>query len=124
MPPSPDVTRPAAAMVAVIASLTQAVSLPSNFEVEAYLGVTAILMTGLTAMSAFLLLVSGGRGTWLFTLVTGGLNVLGYIVSRTVGYPFADSLYHDWFHPLGFTIAFTGVVTVLLSLWNLIPRHR
>jgi hypothetical protein len=98
--------------------------LPSSFNIEAYLGVIRIIATGLALTGTITLARSNATAAWALALVVGLMNPAGYVLTRLLGLPLAQSyVLHRWSEPQALAAALLGAAVAGLAAWTLHARR-
>jgi hypothetical protein len=122
--PSSNLARWAATIGTLGLAIVQLTTVPQNFHIEAYLGVVTVLAAGMALTTAGTLFMSGRRPVWVFALFVGVLNATGYLFTRLVGLPLAESyLLHQWSQPQALIGALLATVVAGVAGWTLYKRR-
>lgn len=103
---------------------------PQHFETVPYLGLSFVVLFGISLVSAINILRGSYRWGWLPGAVISGVALLCYILSRTLGFPSFPEAQHDWANPPGtvamaFEAAFIFLYISLITGMNVAwPEER
>jgi hypothetical protein len=89
-----------------------------------YIGALFIALTVACGVLAVALLAWDTPTVWDLAILTTGLAVLAYVLSRTVGLPLIGDDIGNWADPLGMVSIAAESVTVLLGIAALVRRPR
>jgi hypothetical protein len=121
---TPNLPRWATVSGTLALALAHLAMLPPSFHIEAYLGVVRILAVGMALTSSIVLILSDTASVWALALFVGLLNPAGYLATRLVGLPLAQSSsLHRWSQPQAVTVALLGTVVAGLAGWTLCTRR-
>lgn len=115
--------RPAAIALLVAGAAHLPVIAPHLAEAP-YIGALFIALTVACGVLAVALLVWDAPTVWDMAVLTTGLAVLAYVLSRTVGLPQIGDDVANWAEPLGVLSIAAESVTVLLGIAALALRRR
>lgn len=120
------VVRRAVAVVGLIGiALIHLIDVPDKLEELPYVGIMFIALIVSSLVIAALLIHRDQMLVWLAGGALGGLTILGYVVSRTIGLPGDDGAdLGNWTEPLGVSSLLVEGIVLMLALAYLVSRPR
>src|SRR5262249_54877894 len=109
-----DVWRAVLIAAALITTATHVPITEDHFEEAPYIGVLFVLLEIAGVALAVLLARRGDRRRYLAAAAVGGLAILAYVLSRSMGLPEIGDDVGNWVEPLGI-VALTAEATLLVG---------
>jgi hypothetical protein len=96
----------------------------AKFDETPYIGVLYIALMVAAVVVSVVLVRTDSRMAWMLALVAAGLTLVGYVLSRTTGFPGADEDIGNWTEPLGLASLWVEGLVVLLAFYKAVTTPR
>ncbi|MCD0453796.1 hypothetical protein LO762_32120 [Actinocorallia sp. API 0066] len=122
--PSPDIARGAGAVLFFLIAGIHFLNLPAGFRLGGYVGVSLVLSCVINFAGVVGIMVEPRARIWWYALVTGGLTLIAWIVTQSVGLPLTtEEVSGQWVRePVVLAQPFVAASLAALAGWVLLSR--